>query len=1086
MDDQRQLAERYTDQEPIGPERPARVFSARSATDGRPVILKSLLVPPEDRGAHAIVGIRADNIVRHCAPPATGLRLTPEEYGYLVATDQFGELSLAELFAGLGLGEAGLPMSQALALAAALAAALQAVHAHTYHGNLKPSNVRLATAATPAGYQLRLTDFALLPVEHDPPLDRASLTYTWTPERVRGELTPDGHMGATEAVERGRMGDLYALGKLLHQLFAGAPPMLIESRAQLTSRLLYDVPPPLLELRPDLDTALAAAVDACLRGDPARRPAVGELVAALGAACAAYELRVGRRVFAAPAAPAAAGKRVPAIVCSDQRRPDEPEVIVPLTGAGLTLGSGHEWEQTFEARSIADSEVIADWDGIAVTFTVARSTGAIVFRGQPVPGHAPVVWPWNEALVIGPYELKVLPPDGGLTPAPAPDLPPPPPPPVAPAPAPSVGLLMALTLTQTFVRPGEPLSAALTITNGGPSVEHVTLAVETRDASPTTGAGALPAVEPGWVHGLDGLVELYTDQQIVRPLLIEVPALPTSAAGRYSLAIRGTSRARRGEFARAEAELEVRPFYGAALEIKPKRRRGVRQGRYTLTVRNLGNTPATFRVSGEDDAYALKFDLGEPSLELPPGHRESRPLVVKPTGWHLIGPSEQHLFQVQAVAAKGAVAQGGARFDRLPLVPAWLAGLLPLLLIAVCALIYLTRPLAPLDGPLLGQPLYGVLRPPPTATPTPTVTATPPLLEVALPPPTATATPPPTAWPTLAPTATLTPTETPTLTPSLTPTDTPVPTATPAPMPDGALAYCPRGVPIMIEAATERNGAFLLRFHDYIASMGQLGAPNRPMLADGAGRILVPLIIGDGESPGVYRVQVETQRGSPLRTFYCRVLPPGVAPTPTPQPSPTATPTPSLTPTPTPTPDPSATGPTVTPSLTPPPTATPPPPPPTATPRPVPDGDYVARCAPGTSVLVEGQAEPGVNYQLYWNGSPLYPDQVQVAGADGLISVALPIDGSVRGGIYPVALVALDGRVLRSFYCDTFGQAPPGEQGEGQAPDSTAAPPAEPIPAEPPPPGDQTAPRGERGGGPAPDPVAAPRPAPVPAEPTPP
>ncbi len=78
--------------------------------------------------------------------------------------------------------------------------------------------------------------------------------------------------------------DLYALGAVLYRLCCGEPPHLAEDLAELARRAAQGEVRPLTERVEGIDPGFAAAVERCLRPDPAHRPAsANELRAALAA-----------------------------------------------------------------------------------------------------------------------------------------------------------------------------------------------------------------------------------------------------------------------------------------------------------------------------------------------------------------------------------------------------------------------------------------------------------------------------------------------------------------------------------------------------------------------------------------------------------------------------------------------------------------------------------------------------------------------------------------------------------------------------------------------------------------------------------
>jgi hypothetical protein len=172
---------------------------------------------------------------------------------------------------GPSLGEAvqrhgPLPVSSVLTLAAGLAEGLAAVHAAgVIHRDLKPANVLLAEDGP------RLIDFGIA--------QAADFAQVTSPTSVLG--TP-GFI-APELVQGGPVGpasDVFTMGAVLAYAATGEYPFGTGPADARTLRVLY--------LTPDLDkvpAVLRPLLERCLAKDPAERPAAGEFLADLVAAC---------------------------------------------------------------------------------------------------------------------------------------------------------------------------------------------------------------------------------------------------------------------------------------------------------------------------------------------------------------------------------------------------------------------------------------------------------------------------------------------------------------------------------------------------------------------------------------------------------------------------------------------------------------------------------------------------------------------------------------------------------------------------------------------------------------------------------
>ncbi|HSK04366.1 MAG TPA: serine/threonine-protein kinase [Kofleriaceae bacterium] len=155
--------------------------------------------------------------------------------------------------------------ARAIAIARALLGAL--AHAHgrgVLHRDVKPDNVILAGGGATRPV---LIDFGLASVRDAGPLTATGMcigspSYI-APERLLGE----------PHTERS---DVYAVGVILHELLAGAPPFLGTTPEEIMHEVLHRPPRPLRAIRRDVPAALEAVVRRAMAYDPARRHADAE------------------------------------------------------------------------------------------------------------------------------------------------------------------------------------------------------------------------------------------------------------------------------------------------------------------------------------------------------------------------------------------------------------------------------------------------------------------------------------------------------------------------------------------------------------------------------------------------------------------------------------------------------------------------------------------------------------------------------------------------------------------------------------------------------------------------------------------
>ena len=153
---------------------------------------------------------------------------------------------------------------------AAIAEALHSAHERgILHRDLKPGNVVLTDAGQP-----KILDFGIaLLMDGDPnaaKLTQAGMIVGSLPYMAPEQLTDDPADART---------DIYALGVLLFEMATGRRPFIKERREALMFEIFSNAPPSLRSLRPELPAALDQLVDACLRKEPAQRPASAAQVA---------------------------------------------------------------------------------------------------------------------------------------------------------------------------------------------------------------------------------------------------------------------------------------------------------------------------------------------------------------------------------------------------------------------------------------------------------------------------------------------------------------------------------------------------------------------------------------------------------------------------------------------------------------------------------------------------------------------------------------------------------------------------------------------------------------------------------------
>jgi len=199
------------------------------------------------------------------------------------------------------LKEGAMSWRRAVPIARQILKSLWEAHEHErriVHRDIKPANIMLCDLAGERDH-VKVLDFGVARSLAGTGAGTQGLIGTpfyMAPELWRGELV-DGRT------------DLYALGCVVFELLAGAPPFEPPPSASdvmlpLLAKHCHDPPPPVADAAPDVPAPVAAWVDALLQKAPSDRPASArEAIEALDAAVAEAEHDPGRRQVATSAPP---------------------------------------------------------------------------------------------------------------------------------------------------------------------------------------------------------------------------------------------------------------------------------------------------------------------------------------------------------------------------------------------------------------------------------------------------------------------------------------------------------------------------------------------------------------------------------------------------------------------------------------------------------------------------------------------------------------------------------------------------------------------------------------------------------------
>jgi serine/threonine protein kinase len=623
-----------------------------------------------------------------------------------------------------------LPLELGLDLVCQAAEGLAAAHAQgIIHRDIKPDNLLLnrlsgqGQGQEKKHYQLKISDFGL-----------ARLAEAGGMSTVAGPMGTLAYMSPEQCQSLPLDGrsDLYSLGIVLYEVTTGYLPFQINTLSDAFNKHVHVAPRPPQEVCPSLPPSLQKIILCCLAKKPEERYAsAAELASVLQGVwntLDAYshtptgetELQAPEELVPPTVSTLAGTSPVPRVHAVDQS--GHTLQVVELQRQGLTIGRQAGNDLVLPSQAISRQHVKVLWDGTQVSVKDLGSSNGTFLDGVRLLPQESQPWQAEQWVRLGPYWLRLEEASPQATRLTTKG--------VAPtvmvggsasgqrasgatpvlSSSPRIG--MTVTPTTLSLMPGQAAPVQVALTNLGSTVDWFTTTVD--------------GVPHDWVQGTGETTQLNPGMQQTVTFNVTVARNPSNQAGNYPVTIHARSREKPNEAGIVQAHWTVLPFIDDALELMPHKASGRGSATFTVSLRNGGNTPGQYTLSGEDDEQKLAYAFTHNPVALEPGREAGVPLQVN-SQRHWFGREQHQPFQVHArpAGSSGPLSTPG-EFVNKPLIPNWVFSVIGVVLAAGLVLGLL---LSGILGPGKGGSSGTATKTTPTAvtgtTPTPTTAITP-------------------------------------------------------------------------------------------------------------------------------------------------------------------------------------------------------------------------------------------------------------------------------------------------------------------------------------------------------------------------
>ena len=345
------------------------VYEALQVDIGRRVALK-LLHPELSEDAELVARFRREAEASASLGDPNIVQVTDfghsEEHGAFLVMELLSGAPLASVLAN----EGKLPPARVAFIAHQVLGALASAHrAGIVHRDLKPDNVFLTSVSGIADI-VKLLDFGIAKLIAN---DGGQRTATGVVLGTPAYMSPEQARGR----EVDARTDLYAVGVLMYQALSGRLPYRASNYNAILFAIIEETPPPLGELRPDLDPSLIAVIERAMAKEPSDRFASAE------------EMREALEPFLRPATDLAAFPRTRRVEAAREPTPLElaPTMTTPVVDRpppADALRTGPRAEPLAEPAPKTSRRAWARWlmGGSVLAVTLAAGSTALYLAGS--------------------------------------------------------------------------------------------------------------------------------------------------------------------------------------------------------------------------------------------------------------------------------------------------------------------------------------------------------------------------------------------------------------------------------------------------------------------------------------------------------------------------------------------------------------------------------------------------------------------------------------------------------------------------------------------------------------------------------